>query len=585
MAAQGARPRGQGGERVRPAARAQAVVQRLTARLDEASGLLTVDGWYHRVATLAFHAANAVARGARRLSSSPAATAHARARGLWALCGAVLRAARVGGDARTRHACAFIAAAWWAAHPAHAEVVAWASAQPRAAALLVLLALRSHVAVVEADGAAGAALRAAGPALYLAATLCKSVVVPALAAVAALDATLLARRAGRRACCGASPRRPRDLAGDAAVAAVVVPVTLRANALGHDPDADVIVLHTGAQRCAKALVTIWFCLGKAAYPAGLSPHYALRDLYFEAGHDDGEARLALACFVATTAGCAALVLAGLDGGAALAAWVYVVAAFLPTCGLVQHGMVQKGGDRYLTCRRSASRCSARWRWRWRATARAAPLRRLDERRRRDFGACRRRRSRRCRRAARRAAAAVAVAAAALVAALVDATAALAPAWRDDVPLLERCLRVDADDWRCLDTYAEYLMARGDRGDTARDLMARGLAAVERLGVPESPKTLVFRGKALVMLGELDAGCALFDRCVERFPHAGFAWIDAGICALRDPARREAQEATFEKALALARRPEHVDAARANLAEFRRWRDSGWAGTFDGTLVY
>ena len=31
--------------------------------------------------------------------------------------------------------------------------------------------------------------------------------------------------------------------------------------------------------------------------------------------------------------------------------------------------------------------------------------------------------------------------------------------------------------------------------------------------------------------------------------------------------------------------EHVDAARANLAEFRRWRDSGWAGTFDGTLVY
>ena len=38
--------------------------------------------------------------------------------------------------------------------------------------------------------------------------------------------------------------------------------------------------------------------------------------------------------------------------------------------------------------------------------------------------------------------------------------------------------------------------------------------------------LVFRGKALVMLGELDAGCALFDRCVERFPHAGFAWMSS-----------------------------------------------------------
>ena len=38
---------------------------------------------------------------------------------------------------------------------------------------------------------AGASRRAAGPALYLAATLCTSVVVPAPAAVAALDATLL----------------------------------------------------------------------------------------------------------------------------------------------------------------------------------------------------------------------------------------------------------------------------------------------------------------------------------------------------------------------------------------------------------
>lgn len=451
----------------------------------------------------------------------------------------------------------------------------------------MLLALRSHVAVIEADGAASAALRATGPALYLAATLCKSVVVPAPAAIAALDATLLARRAGATRLRRVAATTARDLAGYAAVAAVVVPVTLCANALGHDPDADVIVLHTGTQRCAKALVTIWFCLRKAAYPAGLSPHYALRDLYFEAGHDDGEARLALACSVAATAGCAALALAGLDGGAAFAAWVYVVAAFLPTCGLVQHGMVQKGGDRYLylptlglavlgavgvaaavdrAC--GGSGCDASTGGAGAPSAPSAPLPVAPVPPR------------------RRAAAAAAVAvAAAVVAALVDATAALAPAWRDDVPLLERCLRVDADDWRCLDTYAEYLMARGDRGDKARDLMARGLAAVERLGVPESPKTLVFRGKALVMLGELDAGCALFDRCVERFPHAGFAWIDAGICALRDPARREAQEATFEKALALARRPEHVDAARANLAEFRRWRDSGWAGTFDGTLVY
>ena len=89
-------------------------------------------------------------------------------------------------------------------------------------------------------------------------------------------------------------------------------------------------------------------------------------------------------------------------------------------------------------------------------------------------------------------------------ALVDATAALAPAWRDDVPLLERCLRVDADDWRCLDTYAEYLMARGDRGDKARDLMARGLAAVERLDAAVEERA------AGVELAEHDEGLSAED---------------------------------------------------------------------------
>ena len=41
---------------------AKALVQRYTANLEEASGLLTVDAWYHRVLSLALHAANAVRR-------------------------------------------------------------------------------------------------------------------------------------------------------------------------------------------------------------------------------------------------------------------------------------------------------------------------------------------------------------------------------------------------------------------------------------------------------------------------------------------------------------------------------------------
>ena len=87
-----------------------------------------------------------------------------------------------------------------------------------------------------------------------------------------------------------------------------------------------------------------------------------------------------------------------------------------------------------------------------------------------------------------------------------------------------------------------------------------------------------------MLGELDAGRALFDRCVERFPHAGFAWIDAGICSAPRPGAARGPGSHVGNALALA-------AARARERRagqprrIPRWRDSGWAGTFDGTLVY
>ena len=473
LKARAARPGGSGSVQ---RARAQAVVQWLTARPRRASGLLTVDGWYHRVTTLAFHAANAVARGARRLSSSPAATAHARARRLWALCGAVrARRPRRRRRARTRHACAFIAAAWWAAHPAHAEVVAWASAQPHApAALLVLLALRSHVAVVEADGAAGETLRAAGPALYLAATLCKSVVVPAPAAVAALDATLLAPRRG--AAPAAARRRDdrADLAGYAAVAAVVVRHAPRERARPRPGRRRYRTTHRRAalrQGARHDLVLP----GKAAYPAGSEP--ALRAPDPTSRRATTTARRASRSRASSPRRPAARRSRSRGSTAARRSRRGSTAAWPRSCrraASCSTAWSRRAATATSTCRRSASRCSARWRWRWRATARcggsgsgastsgAGGLRRLR----------RRRRSRRCRGRRAAAAAAVAVAVAALVAALVDATAALAPAWRDDVPLLDGAFRVDADDWR-RPRHARRVPDGARRpGDTARDPMAR-----------------------------------------------------------------------------------------------------------------
>ena len=48
----------------------------------------------------------------------------------------------------------------------------------------------------------------------------------------------------------------------ACIACAMVPVTLGANQLGHDPSADLIRLATLPQRATKAAMTVWFCLGK-----------------------------------------------------------------------------------------------------------------------------------------------------------------------------------------------------------------------------------------------------------------------------------------------------------------------------------
>ena len=516
----------------------KALVQRATADLEEASGLLTVNAWCHRMATLGLHAACGVA--------------------LFAVCAAVLEAAAVGDTPRRRRVAAAAAAACWALHPVHVEVVGWTSAQPYPlAAAFMLAALWTHVALLRAERRGGrtAILRVVGPALYLCATLSKSVTIPAPAAVFALDLVLIRARALRA--------RAGHLLGYAAVTAAMVPVTLRANRLGHDPDADVIRLDRVEQRVAKGLVTIFFCLSKAAYPAKLSPHYTQRDLYFEPGHDDSEVWVAAAAFVFLSGAAAARWAAGVDRGAALAAWVHVVAMFLPTCGLIQHGMIQKGGDRYLYLPSLAM----------------APLAAASLASSFDAGAARRR---------PRALVAGLVALVGFAAALGAAAKAdreLCQIWRNDVVLLEHCVRADPYDWRCLDTYAEYLLHHGDNHRSSADLLARGLRAVEDLRVPRNPKVMVFRGKCLLLLGQSDEGCRLMHEVTELYPHAPYAWNNAAICDLIDPALRDFQGDKFQRALDLAVRHEHKSAAARNLEVYAAWRDGGYHGQFDGTLVY
>jgi len=117
------------------------------------------------------------------------------------------------------------------------------------------------------------------------------------------------------------------------------------------------------------------------------------------------------------------------------------------------------------------------------------------------------------------------------------------------------------------------------------LLERALKRVEAMRLPPNAKEMVFRGKNLVLLGDAERGCALFDEAKTRYPDSPFALNNAAICDLRAPEKRDAQRAALEDALARASRDEHRDNIRANLAGYDAWRAAGYQGRYDGALIY
>ena len=129
------------------------------------------------------------------------------------------------------------------------------------------------------------------------------------------------------------------------------------------------------------------------------------------------------------------------------------------------------------------------------------------------------------------------------------------------------------------------MQTGDPDNLSPILMDRGLRAVNDLNVPPNPKVMVFRGKCLLLLGNAEEGCAIMHEATRVYPDFACGWNNAAICDLRDPEKRDLQGANFRRAADLASRPEHKNAAAANVANFDAWQRNGYHGTFDGTLVY
>eukprot|EP00937_MAST-01D_sp_MAST-1D-sp2_P005171 g5171.t1 len=301
------------------------------------------------------------------------------------------------GRRRARALGCLAGAAVFIAHPVHAEIVGWPSCLPYAlACFFALISLDIHVrqflpasppSPPTDEGATscgvgpGAALRRVGglqgadlasACAFLLAVLSKSAVIAFPAAHAAVDLLLLAAVAGEAHAAPAAPARIAaalrtllaKLLPHALVTIVMLAATFRANEEGEFADTDTISLD-GRQKALKAARLVLFYLGELAWPDGwLRPHYVVDPRALRL--DQPACLRAVAALVGLTLATAApaaalafqLLARGRGRGAARGAraamravapfvcWAYFLATFLPTCGIVQHGMISLGGDRY-----------------------------------------------------------------------------------------------------------------------------------------------------------------------------------------------------------------------------------------------
>jgi hypothetical protein len=125
-------------------------------------------------------------------------------------------------------------------------------------------------------------------------------------------------------------------------AVLFVTITLVVNHEGAHQHADIITL-VALERIIRALSTPAWLLRHILWPASLRPHYRL--------HEDEVSLLENPEYLLSTAALP-LVVAWLASQkssfrtASLLVVAYFCTMALPTCGLIQHGMVSKGADRY-----------------------------------------------------------------------------------------------------------------------------------------------------------------------------------------------------------------------------------------------
>jgi tetratricopeptide (TPR) repeat protein len=329
-------------------------------------------------------------------------------------------------------------------------------------------------------------------------------------------------------------------------------VMLGSNYYGMHRDTDVLTLTLGERVIKAAAMPAWV-LRRILWPTKLRPHYQLRP---------GELRLTNPEYLlslsasAMAASFALWLFLHRRAPQHLLALAYFAIMVLPVSGLIQHGMVSVGCDRY------AYLCSV-----VAVPYGGAVLARLLFAGDQDDGKVvgHEDKPHAARLDHRRA---VSVGGALLTGALLFISTNLAGVWRNEDALYEYSLRMDPADWRVMDQRAEHFINTGRY--TVKDEAFRHLLELAYHFTPMGTlKAELLHLKLLLWLDEMDPACDGYMQLLELHPESCHVHNNAAVCLLQrgevDQARLE-----FERAL---RSPGYEDVhnyPRGNLKALDDW---------------
>ena len=474
---------------------------------------------------------------------------------------------------------ALLGATVWSLHPTMVEVIGWPSANPYALCALFNLLCVNVFVWCRLLGRRGNVTTVMGTFLvvmfYVAGVLSKSASISLPFGLLVLDLLFVYRR------------RTLEMKGaDLPWLSLYIPLfgatvallyaTVIANREGTSRSSDFIdheKYGTGwgealFSRLIKSALTLTHFLRLFLFPVGLRAHYAINEGGLEM---DGGGEVVYSLGLVGGGG-GGLILGGMwewwkgvrhgkrgrDGekgvvGAA-AALIYV-AVFLPMVGIVQHGMIQKGGDRYayLTYLPLVTVVSA-------LVAERAKGPKEDK-----------------------------VATIGLMALLLSScimtmgtmSRSQLCTWCNDDAMIKNSLAHDPGDWRMVDIYSEYLTRLG-RNEDAEVYVRRTLDVLPGRTV----KAMLGRAKSLVMMGNSGLACEMYEEAYRsgvegtRIP---LLLNNVALCGLRaGEGGKEVGLRLIEEGLGLETVEHHEKIMRRNLDLLREW---GGEGDFIGSLMW